>query len=175
MTKKCVEPDLAQENSAFASFPVGEGVDPNVVVAADVQASIARAAAVAAPLVERSPAGASKGPVSDFRTAVTDQKVQDARDRCFDSLEAGGKGKRQQPRMVDRLRAADIFVQREIADGTPLGVGPNSIMNRKVREWLNARAARTTDDRKSRRKQITGGAVRALLKKIRAIRGVTGD
>jgi hypothetical protein len=175
MKKKRINPDVTREKAAIATFPLTEGVDPNVVVPVDVQASIARAEAVAAPLVERSPAGASKGPFSDFRTAVTDQEVQDARDRYFDSLEAGERGKRQQPRMVNRLRAIDLFVQREIANGTVLGVGPNSVMNRKVREWLNARAARTTDERKSRRKQITGGAVRALLKKIKAMRGVTGD
>src|SRR6516164_3874736 len=130
MTKKCIEPDLAQENSAFASFPVSEGFDPNVVIPADVQASIGRAEAAVA---TASPAVATKGHLT-FRTAVTDQNVQDARDHYLDGLEASGKGERQQPAMVDRLRATDTFVQREIADGTPFGVGLNSIMNRKLRE-----------------------------------------
>jgi hypothetical protein len=175
MKKKRIDLDLAEEKSAFASFPVSDEVDPNIVVPADVQASIARAEAATKPASRRSPAVATKGLLPVFRTAVTDQEVQDARDRHFDSLEAAGKGKRQQPRMISRLRAIDVFVQREIADRTPLGVGPNSIMNRKIREWLNGRAARTTDDRKSRRKQIAHGAVRALLKQIRALRGATGD
>jgi hypothetical protein len=166
---------MTKENSAFANFPVSERVDPNVVIPADVQARIARAEAAAEQANHGNPAGATKGLLPDFRTAVTDQDVQDARDRYLDSLEDAGKGKHQQPRMINRLRATDVFVQREIADGTPFAVGPNSIMNRRVREWLNARAARTTDDKKSRRKQITGGAVRGLLRQIRTLLGAEGD
>jgi hypothetical protein len=168
--------DVAKEKSAFATFPVvSEEVDPNVAVAADVQASISGAEAAAGPACQGSAVGASKGKLPDFRTAVTDQDVQDARDRYLDSLEAAGKGKRQQPRMINRLRATDVIVQREIADGTPFAVAPNSIMNRKVREWLNAKAAQTRDDKKSRRKQITGDAVRVLLRQIRQLFSADGD
>ena len=167
--------DVAKEKSAFATFPVSEELDPNVAVAADVQASISGAEAAAGPACQGSAVGASKGKPPDFRTAVTDQDVQDARDRYLDSLEAAGKGKRQQPRMINRLRATDVIVQREIADGTPFAVAPNSIMNRKVREWLNAKAAQTRDDKKSRRKQITGDAVRVLLRQIRQLFSADGD
>ncbi|WP_028168970.1 hypothetical protein [Bradyrhizobium elkanii] len=174
MTKKRVDTELAEEKSAFASFPIVEDVYPIVVMPADVKASIARAAAAEA-VGEEIPADTTKDLPHDFRTAVTDQDVQDARDRHFNGLEAAGKGKRQQPRMINRLRATDVFVQREIADGTLFAVGPNSTMHRKVREWLNGKAARTKDNRKSRRKRIADGAVRALLRQIRALRGATGD
>ncbi len=137
MTKKPIHPDVAAERSAFESFPGSNHSDPNVVLPADVQASIARAEAAAELASQAIPADASKGLLPDFRFAITDQDVQDTRDRYLDSLEASGKGKRHQPRMINRLRATDVFVQREIADGTPFAVGPNSILNRKVREWLN--------------------------------------
>jgi hypothetical protein len=173
MTKRRIDLDLARERSAFASFPIVEEAYPIVAIPADVEANIALAEAAAKAAIREIHADTAKLP-PDFRTAVTKQDVQDGRDRHFDSLEAAGRGKRQQPRMINRLRATDILVQREIADGTPLAVGPNSKMNKKVRNWLNSRAARTTDDRKSRRKQITGGAVRALLKQIRQIRALFG-
>jgi hypothetical protein len=94
MTKKPSDPDFAREKS-IASFPVSED-DPNVVMPADVRASIPRAQAAVAPV---SPAVATKGQFP-FRTAVTDQDVQDARDRYLDTLEAAGKTKRQQPLMI---------------------------------------------------------------------------
>ena len=170
MKKKRIDPDPAQENSAFASFPVSEKADPNVVIPADVQASIARAEAAAARSGQANLGGTKNGLLPDFRTAVTDQVVQDARDTHFDGLEAAGKGKRQQPTMIDRLRAADVIVERELADGTPFKAGRNSVMNRKIKEWLNAKAARTKDDRKSRKKLIGSDAVRNLLRQLKALR-----
>ncbi|RZN32304.1 hypothetical protein [Bradyrhizobium sp. Leo121] len=164
----CADAHLTEEKTAFASFPLRDEVDPNVVIPADVQASIARGEA-AVEQTSQAPIRRTEDWRLDIWTAVTDQDVQDARDRRLDSLEAAGRGKRQQPGMINRLRAVDVFIQRAMADGTPFAVGPNSLMNRKVREWLNAKAARTTDDRKSRRKQITAGAVRALLRQIRAL------
>jgi hypothetical protein len=168
--KKRVDPDLARESSASASFPVSEKVDPNVMIPADVQASIARAESAAVRSGQGTPGSARNGLDPDFRTAVTDQVVQDARDNRFDGLEAAGRGKRQQPAMIDRMRAADVIVERELADGTPFKVGRNSVLNRKIREWLNAKAARTKDDRKSRKKQIGSDAVRNLLRHLKAVR-----
>lgn len=60
-----------------------------------------------------------------------------------------------------------ILVDRLMSDGMRFGVGPNSRMNKAVRNWLNAKAKRSPDTRKSRRKQITPTAVRALLKQVR--------
>jgi hypothetical protein len=172
MTKRRGNPELDKEASAFAGFPVIEGVDPRVVIPADVRARVLQADAAACSANRRRSNGLVESLLPDFRSAVTDQDVQDARDECLDSLEAAGKGKRQQPRMIDRLRAVDVFVRREMADGTPFAVGRNSLMNRKVREWLNARAARTTDERKSRSKRITADAVRGLLRQVRDHLGV---
>jgi hypothetical protein len=166
-----IDPDLDEEKSAFASFPIIEEVDPNVTIPADVRASIERAEAAAAQARQAHP---TKNQPPDLRTAVTDQDVQDELDRHLCKLELVAKGKRQQPPMVNRLRVVSIIVERAIADGIPFAVGPNSKMNHLVRERLNAKAARTIDPRKSRQKQIGPGAVRALLRQIRALR-TTGD
>ena len=74
--------------------------------------------------------------------------------------------------MVERYRAAAIMVDWLEANGVPFGVGRNSRMNKALRTLLNEQAKRSTDTRKSRRKQITTGAVRALLKEIRAHRAI---
>jgi hypothetical protein len=72
--------------------------------------------------------------------------------------------------MIDRLRVVMILVDHLESKRIPFGVGPNSRMNKAVREWLNAKAARSPDSRKSRFKQIGPGAVRELLKQVRALR-----
>jgi hypothetical protein len=65
------------------------------------------------------------------------------------------------------LRAVMIVVDRLVSDGVPLAVGPNSRMNKALHKWLNDKASRSHDIRKSRRREITPSAVRALLKQIR--------
>jgi hypothetical protein len=172
MSKKRVDAGLAREKSAFASFPIVEEAYPIVAIPADVKASIARAEAAVIAAGQESPAATAKDLPPDIRTAVTDKDAQDKFDAHVENLALAAKGKRQQPPMTDRLRAVMILVEREIADGTPFAVGPNSKMNQKIRASLNARGARTTDSRKSRQKQkiITAGAVRTLLKQIRTLR-----
>jgi hypothetical protein len=164
MTRKRADPDLAP---AFSSFPILGDADPNVVVPTDVKATIARGAAahraggvVCSKLRDGTP---------DFMTAVTDQNVQDTRDRHFDEIESAARGKQQQPPMVARLRVVIVIVDRLMTDGVPFAVGPNSKMNRMVRDWLNEKAATTKDDRKSRGKKISAGAVRALLRQVRPL------
>src|SRR5262249_13249187 len=146
---------------AFASFPIVEGADPLVAIPADVKASIARGetAAIAASqeipaqtacadqegqnaqdtASQEIPAATAKDLPPDIRTAVTDKDVQDKFDAHVENLALAAKGKRQQPPMTDRLRAVMILVEREIADGTPFAVGPNSKMNQRIRASLNAR------------------------------------
>ena len=70
--------------------------------------------------------------------------------------------------MTNRLRAVMVVVDRLMSEGVPFGVGPNSRMNKAVLKWLNDRAKRSGDTRKSRRKEITPTAVRALLKQAKA-------
>lgn len=138
--------------------------DPAVTLPKDVLASIARGQA----------AIAGQGPCARGRsmpeviTAVTDQDLQDRRDANLRSREAVPKGTRRQPPMLTRMQVVMILVDRLLADGVPFGVGPNSRLNQAIREWLNARASRSTDVRRSRRKQITPTAVRALLKQVKA-------
>lgn len=72
--------------------------------------------------------------------------------------------------MVDRFRAAAIIVDWLEAKGVPLGVCPNSKMNKAVQKLLNDDAEVTTDERKSRRKKVTRGAIRVLLRKVRKLR-----
>ena len=99
-------------------------------------------------------------------TSVIDQRVQDRRDANLDAREIPTKGNRRQPPMTNRLRAVMILVDRLRSDGMPFGVGPNSKMNKAVRNWLNDKARRSPDTRKSRHKEITPTAVRALLKQV---------
>jgi hypothetical protein len=63
-----------------------------------------------------------------------------------------------------------ILVDSLESDGVPFGVGPNSKMNKAVHSWLNARAEKSADPRKSRQKAVTQGAVRELLKQVRSLR-----
>jgi hypothetical protein len=75
--------------------------------------------------------------------------------------------------MVDRFRAAVAMVEKLEANGVPFGVGQNSRMNKALLRLLNEEAQRSTDNRKSRRKKITPGAVRVLLRKIRYLRVIS--
>jgi hypothetical protein len=72
--------------------------------------------------------------------------------------------------MLERFRAAVIMVDALEANGVPFGVGPNSKMNKELLKFLNEQARQSTDSRKSRRKQITAGAVRSLLREINKMR-----
>jgi hypothetical protein len=147
-------------------------IDPDVILPVDVQATIARGEAAfesqgrSVSTGEAAPGGA----IPKIITSVVDQAVQDARDTVLDARELKSKGNRQQPPMIGRLRAVMILVDRLVSDGVPFGVGPNSKMNKAVHCWLNAKAERSADTRKSRLKAITPGAVRELLKQVRSLR-----
>lgn len=101
-------------------------------------------------------------------TAVVDETLQHRRDVNLLAREVPPNAGRRQPPMLARLRAVTTVVDRLVADGMPFRVGPNSQMNRAVREWLNEKAARSVDPRKSRHKQISPTAVRELLRQVRA-------
>jgi hypothetical protein len=142
-------------------------LDPNVKLPVDVEAAVARGETAfksQARPVEAVPD--AKG-IPEIITSVADQDLQDGRDANL-SARAQKSGRRRQPPMIERSRAVMILVDRLIAEGVPPGVGPNSKMNRAVRTWLNKRAGRSTDPRRSRRKDIGATAVRELLKQIRA-------
>lgn len=143
--------------------------DPDIKLPADVRATIARGNAA---FERQTPHKNHRVPNHGGRTprvitSVVDQDVQDRRDTNLNARARPPKGKRRQPPMTNRLRAAMIVVDRLMADGVPFGVGPNSRMNKAVREWLNDRARRSPDHRPSRRREITPTAVRALLKQVR--------
>jgi hypothetical protein len=144
----------------------------DVTLPADIQATIARGEAAfkgqSRPVGTRGMANGGSFPT--IITSVVDQQVQDLRDVALDARELQSKGNRQQPPMIARMRAVMILVDRLVSDGVPFRVGPNSKMNKAVHNWLNAKAARSPDIRKSRRKVITPGAVRELLKQVRALR-----
>jgi len=144
--------------------------DPAVKLPADVQATIARGNAAfrrqGRSTAFRNPKGGRQTP--PIITSVIDQEIQDRRDANLDAREEAAEGKRRQPPMTNRLRAVMIVVDRLMSEGVPFGVGPNSRMNKAVLKWLNDRAKRSGDSRKSRRKEITPTAVRALLKQVKA-------
>ena len=144
----------------------------DVTLPADVQATIARgeAAFKSQSRLIGTREVANGGSFPTIITSVVDQQVQDFRDVALDARELQSKGNRQQPPMIGRLRAVMILVDRLVSDGIPFGVGPNSKMNKAVQNWLNAKAEQSADIRKSRRKVITPGAVRELLKQVRALR-----
>jgi hypothetical protein len=147
-------------------------IDPGVILPEGVQATIARGEA-AFESQERSVStgeAAPGGAILKIITSVVDQRVQDSRDAVLDARERKSKGNHQQPPMIGRLRAVMILVDRLVSDGVPFGVGPNSKMNKAVHSWLKAKAEKSTDIRKSRRKAITPGAVRELLKQVRSLR-----
>ena len=147
-------------------------IDAGVILPADVQATIARGEAAFESQGRSVSSGkaAPDGAIPKIVTSVVDQGVQDLRDIVLDARERKSKGNRQQPPMIGRLRAVMILVDRLSSDGIPFGVGPNSKMNKAVHDWLNAKAEKSADTRKSRTKAITRGAVRELLKQVRALR-----
>jgi hypothetical protein len=71
--------------------------------------------------------------------------------------------------MLERLRSVRIIVDRLQSEGVHFATARNSQMNQFVREWLNERAARSPDSRKSRRNQVTADAVQRLLKQIKGL------
>jgi hypothetical protein len=142
-------------------------IDPAVKLPADVQATIARGEGAFKQQSHIRNSGRSDL-APPIITSVVDQSVQDRRDANLDAQQLPLKGGRRQPPMIPRLRAVMIVVDRLKADGMPFGVGPNSKMNKAVRNWLNDRASRSPDPRISRRKQITPTAVRELLKQVKA-------
>ena len=145
-------------------------IDPGVTLPPDVQATIARGeAAFESQSQSIGNPEAVPGRAIPI-TSVVDQQVQDSRDIVLRDRELKSSGNRQQPPMIDRLRAVMILVDRLESDGVPFGVGPNSQMNKAVHNWLNAKAEQSIDIRKSRRKTITPGAVRELLKQVRELR-----
>ena len=144
-------------------------IDPAVKLPADVQATIARGNAAFKRATRNKKRNIpSRGRMPTIITSVIDQGVQDRRDANLDAREKPTKGKRRQPPMVNRLRSVMIVVDRLMSEGVPFGVGPNSRMNKAVRRWLNDRAKQSPDRRKSRRKEVTPTAVRALLKQVKA-------
>ena len=174
MKKRDTPRGLAEIKGTAAQEPP---IDPAVRLPADVQVSIARGKSAFDN--QRRP-GSTGFPGCGDRmpsiiTSVIDQKVQDRRDAVLDARELHTKGNRQQPPMINRLRAVTILTDRLVSDGIPFGVGPNSRMNKAVRRWLNAKAERSLDTRKSRQKKISPDAVRELLKQVRELRKLNSD
>ena len=108
-----------------------------------------------------------------LRTLTQEQKKQDARDKLCNVLAKAAKDIRGQPPMVERLRATEIMVNHFESIGVPFKVGVNSKMNKAIRKWLNDEARSSTDQRRSRQREIEGGAVRTLLRKVRRLRFTT--
>ena len=71
--------------------------------------------------------------------------------------------------MLVRLRVGLHIVDRLVAEGVRFATGPNSRMNKLVREDLKKMAARSRNSRKSRRKQVTADAVRYILRQIKGL------
>lgn len=104
-------------------------------------------------------------------TLTKEEKIQHFRDSVLNArAQAAQEGGRGQPPMVERFRAAAIMVDALESKGVPFGVGPNSRMNKELLKLLNEEARLSVDSRKSRRKEITAGAVRSLLREIDKIR-----
>lgn len=142
--------------------------DPDLKLPADIRATIERGQAAFKNQGHGLTSAHNKANVQEVIISVTPQDVEDRRDSNLDARERPEKGGRRQPPMISRLRTVIILVDHLKAAGVPFGVGPNSIMNKKVRKWLNEKASRSPDTRQSRRKQISGTAVRELLKQVRA-------
>lgn len=104
-----------------------------------------------------------------------DGQRQHFRDSIYNALaQAAIEGGAGQPPMIERFRDAANIVDALELNGVPFAVGRNSRMNMEVRKALNEEARQSSDDRKSRRKQINPDATRNLLRKIRKIR-LLGD
>ena len=108
----------------------------------------------------------------DLRKLTASGKRQHLSEQVFRALEVLVRENRDrgQPQRVDRFQEAWRLAHQLEAQGVPFGVSSTSIMNRRVRELLNAEAARSHDPRKSRRKQITAAAVRKWLRDVRRLR-----
>ena len=108
--------------------------------------------------------------ITELPKLTSSEKRQHLAEEIFRVLEVVGKESRGQPPRVDRFREVARLVDQLGAQGVPFGVSSTSIMNRRVRDLLNAEAARSHDPRKSRRKQITAAAVRKWLRDVRYLR-----
>jgi hypothetical protein len=150
-------------------------IDRDVKLPADIQASIARGKAAYRKFKKSwrkqeliRPKGPAGGPFF-IASVVKNEEVQERRDAALSALEKQSEGKRGQPPMLALRRIMLALVDRHRAEGVPFGTGPNSRMNKLVREDLNKMAARSRDSRKSRPKQWTAGAVRYLLRQIKGL------
>lgn len=143
--------------------------DPNVVLPADVQVSVDRAAS------KLPSACALSGSAPQMVTSVLGREQHLRREAYLDSLRCRAAGRRCQPPMIGRLRAAAIYTDHLERQGVRFATARTSIMNREVRGWLNTRMGRSADPRKSRRKIIGEDAVKAVLKQVSALRGGPSD
>jgi hypothetical protein len=143
--------------------------DPDVVLPADVQVSVDRAAS------KLPSACALSGSAPQMVTSVLGREQHLRREAYLDSLKSRTTGGRGQPPMIDRLRAAAIYTDHLEQQGVRFATARTSIMNREVRDWLNTRMGRSADPRKSRRKIIGEDAIRALLRQLFALRADVSD
>jgi hypothetical protein len=106
-----------------------------------------------------------------LRAMTADQKIQHCRDSvCNALMQAAIESGSGQPPKVERLRAAANMVDDLVSNGVPFGVGRNSKMNKEIRIRLHEQAVRSSDDPKSRCKQISADAVREMLRQIKWLR-----
>jgi hypothetical protein len=167
-----LDPRIGRSPKEPEDWPINPAVDLDVAVPADVKATIGRGEAAAKKQALRSSSVGNTQRAGDynFTMSIVDQEKQDRRDAILDARAQQAKGKRAQPPMTERMHFALVMVGSFEAKGIPFGVAPNSKMNKALRKWLNEKAARSPEERKSRRKQITPGAVRELLKQVKALR-----
>ena len=165
---------LDQSYPAASKKPGDVPVNSNGELPVQVQTTIAQGeAAFKAQKSRRSSkrrsSGKGSGAPPTFTTSVVDKELQDHREWALNKKAQGSRGKRGQPPMLERLRAATIIVDRLRAKGVPFATGRNSRMNKLVRERLNEMAARSRDARKSRRKQVSADAVQDMLRQIKQL------
>jgi hypothetical protein len=122
--------------------------------------------------LQHSGAGVTPSKSRQFVTSVVDAATHLRREAILAHQAWLSAGKRGQPPMVDRLRAATILTDRLETDGIPFATARDSRMNKEVRKWLNGRSERTPDQRKSRRKKVGPDAVQNMLKQIKKVRGL---
>ena len=151
----------------------GPPIDPGVILPADVQATIARGEAALKPgAICKNWQSGPGAAIPKIITSVVDQEVQDFRDAVLDARERKSKGNRQQPPMIGRLRAVMILVDALKSDGVPFRGWPEQQDEQGGSQLAKCRAEKSADTRKSRRKAVTQGAVRELLKQVRSLRHV---
>lgn len=102
--------------------------------------------------------------------SIIDPKDHVRRENWLKAKELRASGSRGQPPMTQRLRMTAYLVDHLERQGVQFATAPNSRMNKAVRKWLNERMAKTTDDRKSRRKIVTADTVKVLLKQVAELR-----